>query len=288
MPTVPNLPAATSPAPTDLLWATQGTGSSRNKKMTLEQASVGGLKGSLVSMSRFQDANGTAAPSRVPILGSQDAALQTDPKYMRIDDLVQSQMTGAALAAAVVDPEDIDGATEFHVLGLGNTYSKVSLATLFPVVEIPKSAVTLVKYDNGVDSTLATEDLGGSYVRVGADPLHRTHFLDIHLRLNGKSASATNANPSLITISGASLGAEWADWCVFPTDAMMPAVWGYGTSTFILVYGHIIVPPIASGKDVSVYLGRAGLGNEWRNVLPTNNNNLVYLHVRIPFNKGPA
>lgn len=293
MPTLLGLPDADLPiSGVDKLWINQGTGTDRDREVQAQDVVGGGLQGFLANATKFTDANGTAGPSRVPVLGSQDSAFQATAKYMAISELVSSQMTGTISSAPAVVRADLLGE---HAIGaVGNTFVNVGTSDLWQVAEIPWSAVTLLGYNNGVDSLLSVDGVAGSYVRLTSDPRHRRYCLDVFLELRGKSASASNDHPAQIIIDGTSLGAEWADWAVPGGMRFTPIVWCNGPEpvesggTYTTYTGYVNVSNTTSGETLSLTLCRPGVGSNWKHIAPASSWGIRYLSFSIVFNKGPA
>ena len=264
MSTVPGFPDATSPTPaTGLLWLTEGSGSTRDKKVP-----AGTLMKDLLGRAVNEQA---AAAS--PIAGATDllpVARGNTGGKASVDAVVGAGLPGSvealATAAALVGTEYVPVRTA------ANTIKRVLVSDLVQVHSADPEATTLVLFDNGVDSLLSVD--GGAFdsIQVFADVAYRYTHVHASLNLRDKSASASNANPVeiLVDFNGefpgdflGSLGIRGTAHVSVGTTPM------YHRSFGVVAIRDAMTPP-ALYYRMSLYDMATGLAVPWSTIMPTN------------------
>lgn len=190
MPTVPNLPAASTVASTDHLWLTQGTGASRDKKATVSQVVDAGHKALA-----FGDASAVAATDKLFLVQGTGASKDKMATVVQVVDgamssAINAWATSGLLAGSEFVPlRDDDG-----------TMLKISAFSLNRRMsyDFPSLDVTLVKYGSGgTDVLLSTVTADPSRVDVAYDMQLAAWDVLVNIRM---APAATQHYPVVLSI----------------------------------------------------------------------------------------
>jgi hypothetical protein len=262
MSTVPGFPDATVPTPeTALLWATEGSGVGRDKKVTALNLVKDMFPGSIASGS---------APS-IPLDGTETVPMLQGAAFR--EATVGNVFSGGfalGLPALPVStlPEESDIMGLVKLPGAGDLPKKMTLGNVFFRQNVNLNLINLVKYNNGADILASAVNAAGASSLQIAMIGPRLALVDLHLELNGQTLSASNTNPAIVSINWSGLPGRLA-------GVGLPYLVGSPKGTAILYHNSAFSQPIFSmGLTSDYYFYTTGTARKWQDLAPTNSSAL--------------